>query len=255
LSFSTLIGFVLGLFIVIAAMAFGSDIMIFINIPGVMIVAGGTAAATMIRYSLNDSFSAIGMSFSVLKVNKELKDFQEIINVTDELLRIVRQKGILALETYDVGNKFYQDGIRMMVDGYSVELVQQTLQDKNRLLMDKAETSAGVFRSIGDAAPAFGMIGTLVGLVQMLANLSDPAAIGPAMAVAMLTTLYGAMIANLFALPIADKIESWAVSEIYRNQLIAEAIQCIGKGHNPAVMQDLLAPYVQGAKKKSSEKG
>lgn len=137
----------------------------------------------------------------------------------------------------------------MLVDGYSLELVKQTLREKNKLLIEKAETSAGIFRSIGEAAPAFGMIGTLVGLIQMLSNLSDPSSIGPAMAVAMLTTLYGAMIANLLALPIADKIESWAQNESDREMLIIEAIDSIGQGHNPAVMRDLLAPFLQANNK------
>lgn len=137
----------------------------------------------------------------------------------------------------------------MLVDGYSLELVKQTLREKNKLLIEKAETSAGIFRSIGEAAPAFGMIGTLVGLIQMLSNLSDPSSIGPAMAVAMLTTLYGAMIANLLALPIADKIESWAQNESDREMLIIEAIDSIGQGHNPAVMRDLLAPFLQANSK------
>ena len=254
MSFSTLIGIFLGFTIVLAAMALGSDIGIFVNVPSLMIVFGGTAAATMIRFSMADSFSAFGMSMRVLKVTKEVKDFNEIINITDDLLRVVRQKGVLAMETYEVGNEFYQNGIRMMVDGYSTEMVSQTLHEKNRLLIERAETSAGVFRAVGDAAPAFGMIGTLVGLVQMLANLSDPSSIGPSMAVAMLTTLYGAMIANLYALPMADKIESWATSEAYRNQLIIEAVECIGKGHNPAVMRDLLEPFVQGQKKPKESK-
>jgi len=221
----------------------------FINLPGMMIVVGGTVAATMIRYSMADSFKAIGMSFSVLKVSSEIKDFNEIIDITEDLLRLIRGKGVLAMESYEVNNNFYQTGIRMIVDGYSLDLVKQTLREKNKLLIEKAETSAGVFRSVGDAAPAFGMIGTLVGLIQMLSNLSDPSAIGPAMAVAMLTTLYGAMIANLFALPIADKIESWAQNESDRELLIIEAIECIGKGHNPAMMRDLLAPYMQATKK------
>ncbi|GAB6069697.1 flagellar motor protein PomA [Thiomicrorhabdus hydrogeniphila] len=249
MSFSTLIGLVAGIVIVLLAMAMGSSIGMFINLPGMMIVVGGTVAATMIRYSMADSFKAIGMSFNVLKVSSEIKDFNELVDVTEDLLRLVRGKGVLAMESYEVNNSFYQTGIRMMVDGYSVDLVRQTLREKNKLLMEKAETSAGVFRSIGEAAPAFGMIGTLVGLIQMLSNLSDPSAIGPAMAVAMLTTLYGAMIANLFALPIADKIESWAQNESERELLIIEAIESIGKGHNPSVMRDLLAPYLQMNKK------
>jgi len=245
MSFSTLIGLIAGITIVLVAMAMGSSISMFVNLPGLMIVFGGTVAATMIRYSMADSFKAIGMSFIVLKVNSEVKDFNELVDITDDLLRIVRSKGMLAMDGYEVNNSYYNTGIRMMVDGYSIDLVKQTLKEKNKLLIEKAETSAGVFRSIGEAAPAFGMIGTLVGLIQMLSNLSDPSAIGPAMAVAMLTTLYGAMIANLFALPIADKIESWAQNESDREMLIIEAIDSIGQGHNPAVMRDLLAPFLQ----------
>lgn len=250
MSFSTLIGLVLGVTIVLVAMSLGSSILIFVNIPGLMIVAGGTIAATMIRYSMADSFSAIGMSFSVLKVQKEIKDLNMLVDMTEDLLRLVRSKGVLAMENYEIDNEFYANGIRMLVDGYNADMVKSTLKEKNALLMERAETSAGVFRSIGDAAPAFGMIGTLVGLVQMLSNLSDPAAIGPSMAVAMLTTLYGAMIANLFALPMADKIESWAHTEGYRQHLIIEAIDCISQGHNPSVMRDLLAPFLQGTKVK-----
>jgi len=252
MSFSTLIGLVAGLSIVLLAMSLGSSISMFFNTPGLMIVFGGTIAATMIRYSMENSFKAIGMSFSVLKVNSEVKDLNQLVDMTEDLLRIVRSKGVLGMENYEVNNAFFQSGVRMMVDGYSADLVKQTLIEKNRLLIDKAETSAGVFRSIGDAAPAFGMIGTLVGLIQMLSNLSNPDAIGPAMAVAMLTTLYGAMIANLYALPMADKIESWAQNESYRQMLIIEAIDSIGQGHNPAVMRDLLAPYLQNTKKGQS---
>ena len=257
MSFSTLIGLVAGIAIVLIAMAMGSSISMFVNIPGLMIVVGGTIAATMIRYSMADSFKAWGMSFSALKVTSEVKDFNELVDITEDLLRLVRTKGLLAMESYELNNNFYNTGVRMLVDGYSVDVVKQTLQEKNKLLIEKAETSAGVFRSIGEAAPAFGMIGTLVGLIQMLSNLSDPSAIGPAMAVAMLTTLYGAMIANLVALPIADKIESWAQNESDREILIIEAIDSIGQGHNPAVMRDLLAPFLQVSKKakESGEEG
>jgi len=249
MSFSTLIGLFAGLAIVLIAMSLGSSLSMFFNVPGLMIVFGGTIAATMIRYSMADSFKAFGMSFGVLKVNSEVKELNELVDITEDLLRIVRSKGVLGMESYEVNNTFFQSGVRMLVDGYSLDLVKQTLVEENKLLIEKAETSAGVYRSIGDAAPAFGMIGTLVGLIQMLSNLSDPAAIGPSMAVAMLTTLYGAMIANLVALPMADKIESWAQNESYRQLLIIEAIDSIGQGHNPSVMRDLLAPYLQNTKK------
>lgn len=255
MSFSTLIGLIAGVTIVLVAMALGSSITMFINVPGMMIVVGGTIAATMIRFSMADSFSAIGMSFHVLKVKKEIKDFNELIDITEDLLRLIRAKGALAMDNYEVNNEFYQSGIRMMVDGYTPEQIKQTMHEKSKRLIERAETSAGVFRAVGEAAPAFGMIGTLVGLIQMLSNLSDPSAIGPAMAVAMLTTLYGAMIANLFALPIADKIESWAQNESSRQYLIIEAMDSLTHGHNPAVMRDLMAPFLQSSKNKATEDG
>ncbi|WP_178861250.1 motility protein A [Thiomicrorhabdus cannonii] len=250
MSFSTLIGFFSGITIVLVAMAMGSSLALFVNVPSVLIVFGGTIAATMIRFSMKENLFAIGMSFSVLKSDKQIRDLPTFIAITEDLLRLNRQKGVLAMENYEINHDFFRDGVRMLVDGYDAELVKQTLREKNRVLIERAETSAGVFRAIGEAAPAFGMMGTLVGLIQMLSNLSDPNSIGPAMAVAMLTTLYGAMIAHLFALPIADKIESWAQEESYRQQMIIEAVSCVSQGINPAVMRDLLKPYLSGKKQK-----
>jgi len=250
MSFSTLIGLILGLVIVLSAMVMGSSLLIFINIPSIMIVVGGTIAATLIRYSLQQTFSAIGMSFKVVKPSSDIKDMNELLDLTEDMIRISRKSGMLALENYELNHSFYKNGIRMLVDGYSPELVRQSLQEENKNLQETAETSSGIFSAIGDAAPAFGMIGTLVGLIQMLSNLADPASIGPAMSVAMLTTLYGAMIANLFALPMSDKISSWANEESHRQLMIIEGVDAIAKGLNPNVMRDLLSPYVQGGSKK-----
>lgn len=255
MSFSTLIGLIAGITIVATAMVMGSSIWLFINMPGIMIVVGGTLAATMIRYSMKDSLEALGVSFQAVKVRNETRDLKQLIDLTEDLIRVSRKSGMLALEGQEVDNRFYQEGIRMLVDGYAIELVQKTLKEKNSLFNEVAETSAGVFRAIGEAAPAFGMIGTLVGLIQMLANLSDPSTIGPAMAVALLTTLYGALIANLFALPMADKIESWAHDESYRQHMIIDAMDCVAHGVNPAVMRDLLEPYLQTTKQKELEHG
>ncbi|WFE69061.1 MotA/TolQ/ExbB proton channel family protein [Thiomicrospira sp. R3] len=253
MSISTLVGLVFGVVVILSAMMMGSSIALFVNVPGMMVVIGGTMAATMIRYSMEDTLSAFGDSFSAIKVTKEIRDLGELIDVTEDLIRITRKDGLLALENYEVDNRFYKDGVRMLIDGYEAGMVQDTLREKNDLFIDKTETSAGVFRAIGEAAPAFGMIGTLVGLIQMLANLSDPSSIGPAMAVALLTTLYGALIASLFALPIAGKIESWANGEAHRQKLIIDAIDCVSKGVNPAVMRDILKPYLDSARPKQKD--
>lgn len=255
MSFSTLIGLLAGMLIVSSAMAMGSSIYLFVDIPGVMIVVGGTMAATMIRYSMKDSFEAIGLSFRAIKLTNETQDLKQLIDITEDMIRASRKSGMLALEHIAVDNHFYRDGVRMLVDGYAIELVQKALKEQNALFVETAETSSGVFRAIGEAAPAFGMIGTLVGLIQMLANLNDPSTIGPAMSIALLTTLYGALIANLFALPMADKIESWAHDESYRQHLIIDAMDCIAHGVNPIVMRDLLEPYLQVPKAKEVANG
>lgn len=248
MSISTILGLFAAIGIIFTAMAMTYSIDIFFSVPAIMIVFGGTIAATMIRFSITDLYRALGMSLRVLKVDSEIKDLNKLIDITEDLLRLVRQRGILAMDNYEVNNAFFAGGVRMLVDGYTMDLTRQTLRERNKILIERAQTSAGVFRAVGEAAPAFGMMGTLVGLIQMLANLSDPSIIGPAMAVAMLTTLYGIMIANLLALPIADKIESWVNVESYRQTMIIDAIDSIGHGHNPAIMRELLSPYLQGHK-------
>lgn len=255
MSFSTFIGLFAGVAIIIAAMAVGSSIAIFINIPGIMIVVGGTLAATMIRYSFHEAIHAVKMSFQVVLPSTDIKDKNELLDLTEDLLRTSRMKGVLALENIEVQHEFFQRGIRMLVDGYSKELILQNLKEENQLFNDRAQTSSGVFGSVGAAAPAFGMIGTLVGLIQMLSDLSDPSTIGPAMAVAMLTTLYGAMIANLFALPMADKINVWGEEESQRQQMIIEGMVAIIDGQNPNVMRDLLAPFLEPEQKAQLDHG
>jgi chemotaxis protein MotA len=253
MSISTVVGLVFGIIVILSAMMMGSSLTLFVNIPGIMVVIGGTLAATMIRYSMEDSLSAFGDAGAAIKVTNETRDLAELIDITEDLIRITRKDGLLALENHQVDNRFYQEGVRMLIDGYEAGMVQDTLREKNDLFIEKTETSAGVFRAIGEAAPAFGMIGTLVGLIQMLANLSDPSSIGPAMAVALLTTLYGALIASLFAMPIADKIESWANVDAHRQRLIIDAIDCVAKGVNPAVMRDKLKPYLEASRSKNKE--
>lgn len=245
MSFSTFIGLFLGIAIVIAAMSMGSSILIFVNIPGLMIVLGGTIAATMIRYSFKEAIHAVGMSFRILLPSSDIKDKNELVDLTEDLLRLSRKDGFLVLDKQEVNHDFYRHGVRMLVDGYSKEVIKQSLLEENKIFVERATTSAGVFSSIGGAAPAFGMIGTLVGLIQMLSNLSDPSSIGPAMAVAMLTTLYGAMIANLFALPMADKISTWVQEESVRQIMIIEGLMAISEGRNPGMMRELLSPYLE----------
>ncbi len=255
MSIATLLGFIVAIGIVITAMAMGPSILMFVDVPSMLIVIGGTAATTLVRYSISEVGNAFALQFKVLKIGSEDKDITSLIDKTVEMLQVSRKKGILALENYDVDNEFFQRGIQMLVDGYKPEQVKKILQEEHDLYMKRSDIGAGVFSAIADTAPAFGMIGTLVGLVQMLGNLSDPNAIGPAMAVALLTTLYGAMIAQLYASPVADKIKMTAEEAEFLHQFIIEAVDTIAQGVNPGMAKDILSVYLPGgAKAKQAEK-
>ncbi|MCK5704936.1 MAG: MotA/TolQ/ExbB proton channel family protein, partial [Cyclobacteriaceae bacterium] len=152
-----------------------------------------------------------------------------------------------------ISNPFLQKGISLCVDGHDPVFVKKMLNQEINQLVSRHEVGQDMWKGVGDLAPAMGMIGTLVGLVQMLANMSDPASIGPAMAVALLTTLYGAMIANCFALPMVDKLASVMSYEKGNKELILETITGIQEGMNPKVLEGLLTSYISEKKRQSVE--
>lgn len=239
---ATLLGLIGGIAIIFAAIMTGSDLTIFINLPGLMIVIGGAAAATLIKFPLSHCFSALRVAFKAFR--DELEKPVDLIRQANELAAVVRKNGVLALDGHPVSNDFLAKGIQLAVDGLSPDFVRKALHEDMEQSMERHEVGQRIFRAIGESAPAFGMIGTLVGLVQMLANLQDPSSIGPAMAVALLTTLYGALIANLVALPIADKLELRGMQERVNKLLIIETMTCIQQGQNPRLMDEVLEAYI-----------
>ena len=154
-----------------------------------------------------------------------------------------------------MSNPFLQRGVQLLVDGNEGEVVKQVLANDIDQMIERHEAGESIFRGMGDVAPAMGMIGTLVGLVQMLSNMSDPKSIGPAMAVALLTTLYGAVIANAFALPLADKLASRSNEERILKSLILESVNSIQTGMNPRIMQELLSGYLPSNKRELAGAG
>ena len=161
---------------------------------------------------------------------------------------------MLALENVEIKNDFLKQGVQYLVDGIEPELVEEMLYKDMTLSLERHQNGQQIFKSIGDVGPAMGMIGTLIGLVQMLSNLGDPSSLGPAMAVAMLTTLYGAILANMVALPIADKLELRSKEEMMLKSLIIDALLGIQKGQNPRLIQDLLKTYLPVKKRDMSDK-
>lgn len=241
---ATMIGLGAGLAVVGLAIASGSDMGIFLNLPGLLIVIGGAMAATLIKFPISSVFRAFVLAVKAAFINKG-EDAQELVGTFKEMSQMIRGKGMLALEGVDIPNYFFRRGVRLCVDGYAPELVRQILTTEMDASIRHHEAGEKIFRALGDSAPAFGMIGTLVGLVQMLANMSDPQSIGPAMAVALLTTLYGAVIANLICLPIADKLEARREEESDTKALIIEGVLGLQRGENPYVLGDILDSYLE----------
>lgn len=242
---ATLLGFLGGIAIIVAAVSQGGSMALFIDVRSMLIVLGGTVAATLIRFPLGTCFGAFKVAMKVFKSKNQAS--LPLIREAVELGKIVRRDGLLALENQQVSNTFFEKGLRLCVDGLEPDFVKKVLSHEMEQTLERHEDGQKIFRAIGDTAPAMGMIGTLIGLVLMLSTMDDPKAIGPSMAVALLTTLYGALLANLFALPIADKLEVRTNEEGLNQALIIESIVSIQEGRNPRVMEELLLSYLPGS--------
>lgn len=239
---ATLLGLLGGIVLIATAIVLGGDSMVFISIPSLMIVIGGATAATLIKFSLSHFINSIKVAFNAFRFQAATP--VELILSANELADINRKKGVLALDGYETPDPFLTRGVQMLADGYKPEFINKALREDMEQSEERHLIGQRLFRAIGESAPAFGMIGTLIGLVQMLNTLSSPENIGPAMAVALLTTLYGALIANLVALPIADKLDLRNQQETANQQLIMEIITSIQAGHSPRLMDEVLEAFL-----------
>lgn len=239
---ATLVGLIGLIGIIASAILMGASLGTFIDVPSILIVFGGTAMAVLMRFRVGQAFGSfkIAAKSFTSKIDKP----EAIIAKAVELATIVRREGLLALENQEVENPFFQKGLRLCVDGLEPDFVRKVLEQDMEQNIERHVIGQKIFKAVGDVAPAMGMIGTLIGLVQMLAKMDDPKAIGPAMAVALLTTLYGAMIAHMWALPIADKLAARTKEETVNKALIIETVGSIQEGRNPRVMEELLKSYL-----------
>ena len=244
---ATLIGFLLAWALILGTIATGSGALVFVNIPSLVIVLGGALAVVMMRFSLGQFIGAIKTAMKAFLHKSE--NPEELISTVVELAGIARKEGLLALESQEINNPVLATGIRMLVDGHEAAIVNKALSTEMNETFSRHKVGQSIFKQIGDAGPAMGMIGTLVGLVQMLSNMSDPKSIGPAMAVALLTTLYGAMLANMFALPIADKLSLRSDEEKLNKVIIIQSVLGIQEGQNPKVLEELLNNFLPASKR------
>ncbi len=235
------------------AILIGGQVLMFVNVPSILIVFGGTLAVTFIKYPLSHTLGAVSVALKAFFHKPELPS--ELILKAVELATVARREGLIALEEVKLDNEFMAKGLQFAVDGHDPEIVKRILGMEINLTIERHEVGQSIFKGMGDSAPAMGMIGTLIGLVQMMANMSDPSSIGPAMAVALLTTLYGAVIANAIALPIADKLAYRSAEEKLKRSLILEAIYGIQTGANPMVLEETLNTFLPIGDRVSSKGG
>ena len=243
MDFATIAGIIAGAVLVFVAIFLGGDFMLFVDVQSVLLVVGGAIAATMIRFPLSCVIPSLAVGAKVAFTQRRSVP-REVIEEISQLADVVRRQGPLGLESVVVKNEFLAQGIQYIADGYEESFIRESLERERDLYLERLEDGQRMFKAIGDSAPAFGMIGTLVGLVQMLANMSDPSAIGPAMAVALLTTLYGALIANLVALPICDKLALKAKIEDLNQTLVVDGIMQIREGKSPQLIKEMLKAYI-----------
>lgn len=248
---ATVIGMLGAIGFIVMAMLMGGTMSMFINVPSLLIVFGGSLFVVLSQFTLGQFFGAgkvAGKAF-MFKIDTPEELIEKIVEMADA----ARKGGFLALEEAEISNEFMQKGVDMLVDGHDIEVVRETLSKDIQMTTDRHEFGATIFKGMGDVAPAMGMIGTLIGLVAMLSNMDDPKSIGPAMAVALLTTLYGAFFANIICLPIAVKLSNRALEEKLNQSLILDGIVGIADGQNPRVIDGILKNYLAASKRSTGE--
>ena len=250
---ATIIGLVAGSGLLLWAIMGKSDLGAFADLGSVAIVFGGALSAALVSFPIRNLMG-------VAKVVKncffaKTQDPNELIADLVKFAEVARRDGILALEnvTAEIKDPFLVSGIQMAVDGQDPDLIESVMMNDLETVESRHADGKALFDNIGRFAPAFGMIGTLIGLVIMLQNMNDPSAIGPAMAVALLTTMYGAVLANLFALPLADKLGLRSREEILLKMVIIKGVMAIQSGDNPRIVEQKLKTFLPNRLRGSGE--
>ncbi len=232
----------------------GSSFSSFIDYPSAAVVIGGAISACCIAFPLRTLLSTPKILKKVFMPNT--KDMGPVIAQLIEFAELARRDGILALEnkTADIDDPFVLLGIQMAVDGTDAELMEAILRSEMEAISQRHKTGKSLMDTVGRYAPAFGMIGTLMGLIIMLGNMDDPEAIGPGMAVALITTLYGAIVSNLFFLPFADKLAFYSKRELEIREVIVRGLLAIQEGDNPRVLEQKLNTMLPANERNAGEK-
>ncbi len=242
MDFSTLIGMLVGLSLVVGAIFMGGAVDVFINLPGMMIVIGGTLASICVAFPFEEVIQAMVAGFKAF-ASRKVK-VNEVVNIMVKVAEISRREGLIALENVQTENVVLRKSCQLIADNADPELIRTTLQIEISAMKRRHKIAHDVYKRLAGLAPAFGMLGTLIGLVQMLSNLEDPKSIGPAMAIAILTTFYGSALATVLFIPIGAKLKARTLQEQLHLEIIFEGAKSILENNNPRLVYEKLSSFL-----------
>src|SRR5215471_1021212 len=240
---ATGLGLLAGATVVATLMLMGGDLRMFLDSHAAIVIFGGSFAATLIRFPFSSILHGLPLgaryAFTMRRITQ-----RDLVDELAHLAEIARKQGPIGLEKVEIEDPFLAKGIRFVADGYDDDFIRDNLERDRDNFLTHLDEGQKIYRAVGDCAPAFGMVGTLFGMVQMFANMTDPSKLGPFMAVALLATFYGAAVANLLCLPIADKLHLKLVDEEINRTLIIDGILMIRDSKSPALVREMLIAYL-----------
>jgi chemotaxis protein MotA len=240
---ATALGLAAGALVTASLILMGGDLRMFADSHAFIVIFGGSLAATLIRFPLSAIFHGLPLGAKFAFTMRRM-GARELVDEIAGIAEIARKQGPIGLEKVEVDDPFLAKGVRFVADGYDADFIRDNLERDRDNFLTHLDEGQKIYRAIGDCAPAFGMIGTLIGMVQMFANMTDPSKLGPLMAVALLATFYGAAVANLVCLPIADKLHGKVVEEDTNRTLIIDGILMIRDAKSPALVREMLLAYL-----------
>lgn len=241
---------VLGIFsafgLVFIAIFIGGGIKLFIDVPALMIVGGGTLGVTMINYPLSQIFGVFRVVKNAFFTKNTASEM--LIRMFVGFANKVRREGLLSLEE-DLSvlkDEFLKKAIQLSIDGLEPREIKNILETEIDFIRSRHGLGAEIFTTMGTFAPALGMIGTLIGLIQMLQSMDDPGKIGPSMSIALVATFYGSIMANIICLPIAGKLKTRSKEEMLLKEMVIQGVLSLSNGDNPKILEEKLKAFVPG---------
>jgi chemotaxis protein MotA len=221
----------------------GGNFAAYFDKHAVIVIFGGATAATMTRFPFSVIAHGLPMGIKVSFGSRTMHP-RDLIEEFSKIAELMRKGGPMALESVQISDPFLAQGVRYLVDGYDKDFIRETMELDRDNFLQRLDEGSKVYRAYGDCAPAWGMIGTILGMVTMFANMSDPSKLGPAMATALLATLYGALIANMICLPLADKLHVKKEEEDISRTLIIDGILLLRDNKSPSLIKEMLVAYL-----------